>query len=109
MLLISCLINAIYKDKLGKKILTSAIIYVKYFPFVVLASLLIELPFLIFLIGKTYIFLFAPIVYGFLLLPPGYLGAALIMNHVFDKAINENSMPMLYRKGLAPIYTSEQR
>lgn len=99
--LLSLFVGAIYSDPFGRKLYVSIQIFLKYLPYALLAYAMLCWPSLLFLIGNTFVQLFLPMILSFVSAPLGFLGAALLMNHVLDKAVNSSSFPELVRKGLS--------
>lgn len=100
--LIGLFLGAVYSDHFGKKFFVSIVVFIKYLPHAMLMYTMLCWPSLLFLIGISFIQLFLPMILAFVSLPFGYLGAVLLANYVFDKAINASSFPDLVRKGLSP-------
>ncbi len=99
--LVGLFVGAIYSDPFGRKSYVSILIFLKYLPYALLAYAMLCWPSLLFLIGNSFVQLFLPMILCFVSAPLGYLGAALLMNYVLDKAVNASSFPELVRKGLS--------
>ena len=92
--------NTIYDWKFKDLLRNSAIIYIRYFLFILLFSLLLVAVFLLTLIPGIILRYIIILVYLIVFEPFFILGFVIYMNHCFDEGINKNNYPNLYRKGL---------
>lgn len=92
--------NTIYDWKFKDSIRNGALIYIKYFFFILLFSLLLFAVNLLLLIPNI-ILRYAVVLLYFILIQPFIAFAFVVyMNHCFDEGINKANYPKLYRKGL---------
>ena len=99
-LAISVCISSIYNDPVFKKLYLSVVIYFKHLPKIALVTLIALAPLFILLIPSTTIQLFVPMLYCLIYLPLAYLLFVIVMNHIFDKEINNKKFPHLVNKGM---------
>lgn len=99
---VSLFLTNTYKNTLLVNIKTAFILYIKFFPFVILFYLSLFAPTLIKLIPLSVYFIkyIIFILYVLLIYPTATLGSFLYFTNLFDEHINKTQFPEFYRKGL---------
>ena len=92
--------NTIYDWKFKDSIRNSVLIYIRYFLFILLFSLVLFAVNLLLLIPNIILRYIIVVFYFIVIQPFIILGFVIYMNHCFDEGINKNNYPKLYRKGL---------
>jgi len=92
---------AVYRDSVSKKLYVGCAVFLKRFPSLIVASILLEAPFFLLLLSSSYIQLFVPSGYALIYFPLGYLALIMVYNRALDEEVNRESFPDLVNSGLS--------